>query len=85
MLIAVTGDNYAGHSFWDTEIFTLPIYIYTQPETAKALLLYRYKTLDGARKNAQKFGLKGAKFAWEAADTGDEQTPTWNPGCADPR
>ncbi len=46
---ALTGERYRGHAFWDTEVFMLPFFIYTQPETARALLLYRYHTLDGAR------------------------------------
>jgi kojibiose phosphorylase len=41
------GEGYKGHIFWDTEIFMLPFFIYTSPETAKSLLLYRYNTLNG--------------------------------------
>jgi kojibiose phosphorylase len=39
---SLTGERYRGHAFWDTEVFMLPFFIYTQPETARALLLYRY-------------------------------------------
>jgi kojibiose phosphorylase len=74
---AMTGERYRGHIFWDTEIFLLPFYIYTQPETAKALLLYRYHTLAGAIENARANGFKGAQFAWESADSGVETTPKW--------
>jgi len=58
-------------------VFMLPFFIYTQPETARALLLYRYHTLDGARRNARDGGFRGARFAWESADTGVETTPKW--------
>jgi len=34
---SLSGEGYKGHIFWDTEIFLLPFYIFTQPETAKAL------------------------------------------------
>lgn len=74
---SLSGEGYKGHVFWDTEIFMLPFYIYTQPETAKALLLYRYHTLDGARTNAKANGFAGAQYAWESADTGLETTPKW--------
>ena len=67
---ALTGERYRGHAFWDTEVFMLPFFIYTQPETARALLLYRYHTLDGARRNARDGGFRGARYAWESADTG---------------
>ena len=74
---ALTGERYRGHAFWDTEVFMLPFFIYTQPETARALLLYRYHTLDGARQNARNTGFRGARYAWESADTGLETTPKW--------
>jgi len=74
---ALTGERYRGHAFWDTEVFMLPFFIYTRPETARALLLYRYHTLDGARQNARETGFRGARYAWESADTGVESTPQW--------
>jgi kojibiose phosphorylase len=74
---ALTGERYRGHTFWDTEVFMLPFFIYTQPETARALLLYRYHTLDGARQNAHETGFRGARYAWESAGTGAETTPKW--------
>jgi kojibiose phosphorylase len=74
---ALTGERYRGHAFWDTEVFMLPFFIYTQPDTARALLLYRYHTLDGARRNARETGFRGARYAWESADTGVETTPKW--------
>jgi trehalose/maltose hydrolase-like predicted phosphorylase len=72
---ALTGDAYLGHVFWDTEIYLLPFYILTWPEAARALLLYRYHTLPGARRKAEQMGYRGAFYAWESADTGDETTP----------
>jgi len=73
----LSGEGYKGHVFWDTEIFMLPFFIYTQPETARALLLYRYHTMAGAMENAKANGFKGAQYPWEAADTGVETTPKW--------
>lgn len=73
----LSGFGYRGHIFWDTEIFILPFFIYTQPELARNLLTYRYHTLNGARRKAIHYGYKGAMFAWESANTGDEVTPRW--------
>lgn len=73
----LSGEGYRGHVFWDTEIFMLPFYLFNFPQMAKNILLYRYKRLDSARKLAQEGGFKGAKFAWESADTGEEETPSW--------
>jgi kojibiose phosphorylase len=37
--------------------------------------MYRYNTLGGARNKARSLGYRGALFAWESADTGEETTP----------
>ncbi len=72
---ALTGDDYRGHVFWDTEIYLLPFYTMTWPEAARSLLMYRFRTLDGARAKAAGMGWRGALYAWESADTGEETTP----------
>ena len=71
----LTGTAYKGHIFWDTEMYLVPFYTFTKPEIAKALLLYRYNTLQGARENARKEGYRGACYAWESTDSGIEMTP----------
>jgi trehalose/maltose hydrolase-like predicted phosphorylase len=71
----LTGEDYNGHVFWDTEIYLLPFYIFTWPEAARALLMYRFWTLNGAREKAAQMGWRGAMYAWESADTGAEATP----------
>lgn len=76
----LTGFGYRGHIFWDTEIFVLPFLTYTQPHLARNLLMYRYHTLPGARKNARETGYKGARYAWESASSGEEVTPQWGYG-----
>ena len=73
----LTGEGYLGHVFWDSEIFMLPFYIFTWPEAARALLMYRYHTLPAARRKAAQLGYRGALYAWESADTGDEVTPLY--------
>jgi trehalose/maltose hydrolase-like predicted phosphorylase len=71
----LTGDAYLGHVFWDTEIYLLPFYTAVWPEAARAMLMYRFHTLPGARAKAALMGFKGAMYAWESADTGEETTP----------
>ncbi|MGZ6387794.1 MAG: glycoside hydrolase family 65 protein [Ktedonobacterales bacterium] len=73
----LTGEGYLGHVFWDTDIFTLPFFIFTWPDAARALLRYRYHTLPAARAKAARMGYRGALYAWESADTGDEVTPPY--------
>ena len=49
---ALTSDDYRGHVFLDAEIYLLPFYILTWPDAARALLMYRFRTLEGARAKA---------------------------------
>lgn len=72
----LSGQVYKGAVFWDTEMFMIDYYIHTEPKIAKTLLQYRIDTLDGARKKAKEYGLKGAYYAWESQDGGYE-------GCSD--
>lgn len=71
------GEEYGGHAFWDTELFMLPFFSLTFPDTAKNLVEYRYEMLPGAKRNAIKRGGTGARYPWESADTGDEECPDW--------
>lgn len=74
----LSGQHYAGHYFWDTEIFLLPFYLYTQPEAAKNLLEHRVNRLDGARAKAKNMGYAGAFYPWEADPlSGHENCPAW--------
>ena len=71
------GEAYYGRYFWDTEIFLLPFYIYTNPKAARNLLLYRYNTLEGAKENARRYNCNGARYPWQSAIRGDEQCSLW--------
>ena len=70
----LSGPGYRGHTFWDTEIFMLPYFIFTAPEEAKSLIEYRYNCLDAARRHAKERGFDGAMFPWEAAWITDGET-----------
>jgi kojibiose phosphorylase len=80
----LSGFGYRHHVFWDTEIFILPLFTYTQPALARHMLLYRWHNLPGARAKAAANGYEGAQFAWESAGTGREVTPVWVPHFAKP-
>ncbi len=80
----LSGYGYRGHAFWDTEIFVLPLFTFTQPHIARNLLMYRYHNLAGARAKAAANGFEGAQFPWESAADGTEVTPRWVPHFDDP-
>ncbi|WP_099332398.1 HAD-IA family hydrolase [Actinomyces minihominis] len=60
----LTGSGYDGHYFWDSEIYLVPALIYTNPEAARQLLHYRYRTLDAARIRAIEMHESGALYPW---------------------
>jgi trehalose/maltose hydrolase-like predicted phosphorylase len=74
---SLTGEKYKGHVFWDTDTFVLPFFVHTHPPTARAMLAYRHHTLPAARSIAAATGWRGAAYAWESADSGQDVTPAW--------
>ena len=79
---ALSGQVYKGAVFWDTEMFMLPFFLHTDPEKAVELLRYRIRTLDGARRKAKTEGpgYRGAFYAWESQETGDDACTYFNIG-----
>lgn len=68
----LTGEQYHQYVWWDSEIYQMPYFIYTAPQTARHLLEYRYKTLAQAKENAAKAGYRGARYAFCSGITGEE-------------
>jgi alpha,alpha-trehalose phosphorylase len=77
----LTGPGYSGHTFWDTEMFVLPMLTYTTPGAARDALRWRHSTLGPARKRARMLGLAGAAFPWRTI-TGYECSSYWPAGTA---
>ncbi len=74
----LSGPGYRGHSFWDTEVFMLPYFIFTAPDEAKSLLEHRYNSIEASRRNAKERGFSGAMYPWESAwITDGEVTPSF--------
>ncbi len=72
----LTGEAYNGHAFWDTESCCLPFYLFTNPNAAKDLLLFRYNTLPMAKERAKMLDCRGACYPI-ATLNGDEACPLW--------
>jgi hypothetical protein len=67
---------YYGHVMWDLEVFALPPLLLMQPEAARAILDYRFRSLPAARMNARLNGYSGIQFPWESEPSrGEEATP----------
>jgi alpha,alpha-trehalose phosphorylase len=77
----LTGKAYEGHYFWDTEIYLLPFLIYTTPQIARNLLIFRYRMLPQARARAKELGHRGAMFPWRTIN-GEEASAYYAAGTA---
>jgi trehalose/maltose hydrolase-like predicted phosphorylase len=72
----LSSDGYNGHVFWDSETWMYPSLLATSPQTARAMLRYRADRLRAAKAYAKQTGFRGARFPWESALTGSEETPS---------
>lgn len=74
----LSGQTYKGAVFWDTEMFMLDFFLYTNPSVAKTLLEYRIDTLGGAKQKAKSYGYEGAFYAWESQEGGFDACSDYN-------
>ena len=72
--VGLTSDNYAGLIFWDAETWMYPGLLLLHPDIARSALEYRFRTLPGARANAQRLGYQGVFYPWNSASKGDLTT-----------
>ena len=74
-----TGEKYGGSTYWDTEAYCLPFYLYTSDsKISKNLLKYRYNHLQKAIENAGKLGFKnGAALYPMVTMNGEECHNEW--------
>jgi len=74
----LSGQTYKGAIFWDTEMFIAPYFRCVRPKMASQFIRYRINTLDGAKRKAAEYGFRGAFFAWESQESGDDACSDFN-------
>jgi alpha,alpha-trehalose phosphorylase len=77
----LTGEGYDGHTFWDTETFSLPVLSFLAPEAAADALRWRKTILPLAYERATQLGVAGAAFPWRTI-RGHECSGYWPAGTA---
>ncbi len=75
----LTGEKYSGWTFWDSETYCLPFYMFNNPKAAKNLLMYRYNTLPQALERALEQDCRGACYPMVTID-GTESCGVWQHG-----
>ncbi|MDO5345504.1 MAG: glycosyl hydrolase family 65 protein [Lachnospiraceae bacterium] len=74
----LSGQTYKGAVFWDTEMFMLDYFLFTDPAVARTLMKYRVDTLGGAKQKAAQYGWEGAYYAWESQEGGYDACTDYN-------
>ena len=75
----LTGEHYWGVTWWDTETYCLPFYLFNNRKAARNLIDYRYRTLPAAKTRAKDFHLPGARYPMCTID-GEEVCDVWQHG-----
>ncbi|HEX8109273.1 MAG TPA: glycosyl hydrolase family 65 protein, partial [Kofleriaceae bacterium] len=77
----LTGNGYDGHTFWDADLYVVPVLTYTVPAAAADALRWRQSILPAAEARAQSLGHAGAAFPWRTIH-GEEGSGYWPAGTA---
>lgn len=77
----LSGEGYEGHYFWDTEVYVLPVFTYTNPAIARKLLESRYRMLPKSKERAAELSYEGALYAWRTIN-GEEASAYYPAGTA---
>lgn len=72
----LTGEAYNGNTFWDSEVYCLPFYLFNNPDAAKSFLKFRYNTLPEAIERGAALDCSGA-FYPIATISGKECCDLW--------
>jgi maltose phosphorylase len=75
----LTGEYYYGWTWWDTETYCLPFYMFSNPKASRSLLEYRYNTLPQALERAKEMDCEGSCYPMGTID-GTESCSTWQHG-----
>jgi maltose phosphorylase len=75
----LTSEYYYGWTWWDTETYCLPFYMFNNPAAARSLLQYRHITLAGALERARQMDCQGARYPMGTID-GTEAVSVWQHG-----
>ena len=79
----LTHTRYKGCCFWDTDMFIMPYFLLTDPESARCLMDFRVRTLPAAKAHAKKMNGAGARYPWMVSLDGSEQCESWDIGCSE--
>jgi len=75
----LSGEDYEGHTWWDTETYCLPFYLFNNPRAARDLLVWRHARLPQARERAIQKDCEGARYPMDTID-GTESSRSWQNG-----
>jgi trehalose/maltose hydrolase-like predicted phosphorylase len=71
----LSSNGYDGHIFWDGATWMFPSLLAQHQNLAATMNAYRFDRLQVAQQHAVATGFRGARYPWESALDGTEQTP----------
>lgn len=72
-----SSEKYCGRTFWDSESYCFPFYLFTNPKATRNLMEYRYNTMGPAKEQAKAFGYRGSMYPWTTLDGYEETGMCW--------
>ena len=73
--MGLSSAGYYGHVFWDADTWMFPALAVLHPDLARSMVMFRYRALAAAERNARANGYRGAMYPWESDELGEETTP----------
>src|SRR6266513_2484426 len=73
--MGLSSAGYYGHVFWDADTWMFPPLLVLHPDLARSMVMFRYRALGAARRNATRNRYRGAMYPWESDELGHETTP----------
>lgn len=72
--LGLSKNEWGGNQLWDGDFWVFRAVLPLWPDFARSFVNFRKKTLEAAKKHAQVTGYKGAWYAWQTSDEGDNIT-----------
>ena len=73
--LGLSKNEWGGNQLWDADLWVFRAILPLWQDFAKSIIMFRYKTLEGAKNHAKYTGYKGAWYAWMTDEEGNDITP----------
>lgn len=72
--LGLSKNEWGGNQLWDADLWVFRAVLPLWPDFARSVVSFRKKTLEAAKNHAKVTGYKGAWYAWQTSETGENIT-----------